>query len=257
MRIAYLPAYYRDLGAVSSVGWAVDQGHPGDSEYMVVDLIYDQHHWQTNGVFLSAHCGSQVGPFSTNPYCKGYGYDALEFVDGVYRGAPVVYVADGTNANYPSVALCDGGTYYLDSCAASSPTRFPVSFDFNIGSSTSNPGRVTARRTPNIGITDPNRVECIWCLYTPFGGWQQDGDATDTTPYGAILDRFASPGYGGGDPCLNNPYPYYRAAPAQRLLVRRVPSSSAAAAPLEARRTPTSTRAPPGISQMVVYNPCP
>ena len=257
IRIAYLPAYYRDVGAYNTVAHGFDWGHPGDSEFMIVDLIYDAGRWKTNGVFLSAHCGSfltipWVGtlPFPSDPYCRWYSFDDMEYVDGVSRGAPVVYVADGTNANYRSLGECDGGTYALDTCHANRLVRFPVSLDFNVGSSIVNPGSVAARR--NTTLADPNRRECLWCQTTPFGGWQNDAAIADATPYGVILSRFESPGYyAGGNGCAPS---YNMIADPLRATIP-LASSGARATPTA---PPHASRAltPTGPQRVVWYDPC-
>jgi hypothetical protein len=63
LRIAYLPAYYWDCGGIHEVcqfPFVSCGGHPGDSEFILVDITYDfgTQHWETDQVFLSAHCGT-------------------------------------------------------------------------------------------------------------------------------------------------------------------------------------------------------
>lgn len=63
VRIAYLPAYYRDCGVPAQRIslchlFASCNPHTGDSEFMIVDVKYEpsSNHWVTQTVFLSAHC---------------------------------------------------------------------------------------------------------------------------------------------------------------------------------------------------------
>jgi hypothetical protein len=256
-RIAYLPAYYRDLGAMNTAFNGFDSGHPGDSEFIIVDIAYDAAwgNWQTNGVFLSAHCGAQLFdmPISVNPYCKWYGYSEMEYVNGIDRGAPVVYVANGTNANYRSLGECDGGTNQLDTCRANRAVRFPVSFDFNIGSAYIPMPSVAARRSTT--LTNPNRREFMWAQEAPFGGWQDDAGNADATPYGKILYTFASPGYtGGGIGGCTNGITGYRGVSSPTLMATTQRTASPPAP--TGRGGATRLAVPTGSRRAVAYDPC-
>lgn len=107
IRLAYLPAYYADMGSCP-----LNCGHEGDSEYIMVDVSYDANtgRFMTRGVFLSAHCGTHDPFLRSAPDCRGYTPDFFSYVGGVDRGAPIVWVANGANANYPSLSRCDSGT---------------------------------------------------------------------------------------------------------------------------------------------------
>jgi hypothetical protein len=194
IRLAYFPAYYNDMG-----NCPINCGHEGDSEFIMVDLEYDASsaRFLTRGVFLSAHCGAIV-PVTLQDAkdCRWYTPDFFAYVDGVYRGAPEVWVANGTNANYPSLGRCDSGTYNYDDCSSYAwGVRFPVTADFNFGAVGYTIGAVHARR--NLSMTNPSRTEHFFDRLGVFGGWQSG--ATDTTPYGRILYDFGFiPSSGGG-----------------------------------------------------------
>ena len=69
IRIAYLPAYYRDCGWGGLKCWLpyVDcSPHAGDSEAIFVDVASTSDgRWQTRALFLSAHCwGSGSSPMN-------------------------------------------------------------------------------------------------------------------------------------------------------------------------------------------------
>ncbi|MDP9347746.1 MAG: hypothetical protein M3P24_01150 [Gemmatimonadota bacterium] len=188
VRVAYLPAYYRDCGWRQPVcqvtRWLCD-GHPGDSEAVVVELSRDPSPvgWRLERVFLSAHChGRSAGR------CRWYPAEKLESV----RGAPVVWVASGKHGGYPSRAACDGGHWGYDSCDRNSArVRFPVLTPRqNIGS--------RARPFPYAGgrdcvgpevagwgsaLADPAARECFWEEGAAFRGWQRKGGATGYARY--------------------------------------------------------------------------
>ena len=182
VRIMYMPAYYFDLGS-----FPLDAGHNGDSEFIVVEVFFNTttNRFYANNIFLSAHCGSTKLGIGTAPMCGWWDPSNFDFVNGVDRGAPVVWVANGTNANYYKASACTLGTGF-DQCIGNLDVRFPVSPDFNIGSSRVNPGPVYARRNLNIGSWRP---ENFWDPNSPFLGWQ--GWSTDPpTPYARELDNF-------------------------------------------------------------------
>jgi hypothetical protein len=203
IRLAYLPAYYADGG-----NCPLNCGHDGDSEFMMVDVEYvpSTGRFMTISVFLSAHCNAgQFGFWDDD--CRSYSPDFFWYVDGVDRGAPIVWVANGTNANYPSLARCDNGTHYYDDCSSyAAAVRFPVSPDFNFGNVGYHQGAVHARR--NLVMTNPSRTEHFFDRLGVFGGWRSS--TTDTTPYGRILHSFGfipemadghSPGCSAGKVC--------------------------------------------------------
>lgn len=191
-RIAYLPAYYKDLGD-SYLGI---ESHSGDSEFIMVDLGYNAQtgRWYTARVFLSAHCGE---PFDTN--CKWFGPDDFEYVDGVRWGAPVVWVADRKHANYRSFSACQGGTA-IDRCDTGSRyrRRFPIGPAFEILPSGANWMYRKALRA-TAPLVDPNKTEMFSnAFYRAFTGWQATVSGGGSTPYGAILATYGIIPSGGG-----------------------------------------------------------
>src|SRR6185503_11588916 len=60
IRLAYLPAYFRDCGWHGTqrlIRLGRSNGHAGDSELILLDVARDTAGaWRTVGVFLSAHC---------------------------------------------------------------------------------------------------------------------------------------------------------------------------------------------------------
>jgi hypothetical protein len=93
--IMYLLAYHTDYGA----SWT---GHEGDSEFIIVDVLYNEttQHWELWQAFLSAHWG---GNASLSDYV---GFGSFEYPHH-YRGYPKVYVSKNKHANYESKKRCD------------------------------------------------------------------------------------------------------------------------------------------------------
>lgn len=197
VRLVYMPAYYRDCGWDGLECILVDcSGHAGDSEIIAVDVRQLQSGaWVTEGIFLSAHCFG-----SAKDDCRWYrdrDLDRFEWVDDLERGAPVVWVSDARNANYPSHAACERGHWRIDSCdAASVPYRFPVTPERNIGSRAvpivdgdHAPGCVSGRfvEPADRMIVAGDALECFWNAASAFGGWQ--GAGPGATAYGRYLDH--------------------------------------------------------------------
>jgi hypothetical protein len=206
IRIAYMPAYYRDCG------WeglpCVTRGpecaaHAGDSELIVVQARYHPSgRWVADAIFLSAHCfGRSAGR------CRWYRGGELRhfaWVDGILRSAPRIWVAKGKHANYPSPRECDTGHWYYDSCDGNSVAyRFPVvSSAQNVGSrrqplplgDASNPaGCLTAERLPLPSTAaDAGTRECFWDPTAAFRAWQRDPAGSAPSPYARVL-RYATP----------------------------------------------------------------
>jgi hypothetical protein len=204
VRIAYMPAYYRDCGwdglpcATRGPGCAA---HDGDSELIVVETR--QHapaRWVTDGVFLSAHCfGRSAGR------CKWYRGDELHhfsWAAGISRGAPRAWVAKGKHANYPSRKECDTGHWYYDSCDGNSVVyRFPVvSNAQNVGSrraplpfgGAAPAGCFPAERLPvRRSVAHTGVMECFWNPGMPFRGWQRGPTGRAPAPYERLL-RYAA-----------------------------------------------------------------
>jgi hypothetical protein len=202
MRIAYMPAYYRDCGwrpAVCRVTRWLCRGHPGDSELVVVDVAFDPgtRRWAAERVFLSAHCHGR-----SDGRCRWFGGAELErfaWADGRTRGAPVVWVAHGKHGGYPTAAACAGGHWGYDGCGGNrAARRFPVaSLRQNAGS--------RARPFPHgrgadcIGADEAGwesaaakagTRECFWDERARFRGWQA-AEGEGATGYARYLREVA------------------------------------------------------------------
>ncbi len=117
LRVAYLMAYYHDCGTASSVEWMewFDNPHTGDSEFIILDVSYDttSHHWRTERVFLSAHCGSPFIPEEFSK-CKWWSPQEIQYwVDQRVLGAPYVWVARSKHANYTAENVCDNALNWV------------------------------------------------------------------------------------------------------------------------------------------------
>ncbi|MEX1181709.1 MAG: hypothetical protein WEF86_00635 [Gemmatimonadota bacterium] len=179
VRIAYLPAYFVDCGWS---GWkcylpGVDcSPHAGDSEFMLVEVrsASDARTWTAERLYLSAHCFGRSGS-----RCRWY--DAGELAEFQWiDGAPIIWVAEGRHANYPSERACDEGHHSIDTCDRHDARfRFPVDgHTQNIGSSahpTPSTGCITGRMTGSSRAV-PDAVECMWSVGASFGGWQAVDD---------------------------------------------------------------------------------
>lgn len=177
VRIVYMPAYFRDCGWAGVkcvVPWLDCSSHNGDSEAIAIDVQRDHRDnpWRAIGIFLSAHCFGRSGGD-----CRWYRGDELAGF-AWDSSAPIVWVAEGRQANYRSQAACDGGHYSVDTCDHHDARyRFPIERDRNIGSA--------ARPTTAGGCVDgsalesdrvaADAIECFWRADTPFRGWQQEG----------------------------------------------------------------------------------
>jgi hypothetical protein len=191
IRVAYLPAYFVDCGwrdrrcLLPFVNCAP---HEGDSEIIVVELApaVDSGAWTVSGVFLSAHCfgrGSRA--------CRWYRGEALDRFRW-HGAAPVIWVAEGRNANYPSWQACNAGHRTMDTCARHDTSyRFPVWFGGNIGSRTVPIGSHGCLRGGDLpsGGADPAHIECLWDPGAAFRGWQSAGRGV--TPYERYLREVA------------------------------------------------------------------
>lgn len=199
-RIAYLPAYFQDCGwrgAKCWLPWVNCAPHAGDSEVIVVELVYgaQEDRWRTAGIFLSAHCfGRHTGG------CRWYRGEALErfsWAEGQRYGAPVVWVAEGRHANYASRQACDRGHFGLDTCDRNETRyRFPVlSPRQNIGSRARpicGDGCLEAEALAAAGGgVVPGTVECFWSPERAFGGWQGREAGSGATAYARYLVEVA------------------------------------------------------------------
>lgn len=203
IRVAYLPAYYRDCGWKGAKCWIPGvgcEGHSGDSEAIVVEVAWVEAlgRWRAEGVFLSAHCfGRSAGGCR---WYRGEELAAFRWADDLTRGAPVVWVAEGSNANYPSRSACDRGHWFVDTCDRNDvQTRFPLlGMKQNIGSR-EHPVETAYGRgcigAEHLGWTSDRvvsgRSECFWSLDAPFRGWQWPLEGDAPTPYARYLEEIA------------------------------------------------------------------
>lgn len=190
VRIAYLPAYFQDCGWAGSkcwIPWVDCSPHRGDSELIVVEIRSEgPASWRSTGIFLSAHCFGR-----SSDSCRWYrGADLAEF-EWIDSG-PVVWVAEGRQANYASWRACDEGHYSLDTCDRHDEWyRFPVIMERNVGS--------RAYPSPESGCVNgavlghesvvAQAVECFWHSHVPFRGWQDQGRGS--TAYSRYLAEVA------------------------------------------------------------------
>ena len=189
VRIAYLPAYFRDCGWQGVKCWlpAVDCApHVGDSEFIVIDLIGDSAStWRVAAIFLSAHCFGRHD--SKCRWYRGADLDRFTWHDATVE----VWVAEGRHANYPSRKACDKGIYSIDTCDRHDARyRFPIAQDRNIGTR-DRPARVAGCYSGgDIASTwvDREAVECFW-RPGPFRGWRTN--VPGVTGYDRYLGEIA------------------------------------------------------------------
>jgi hypothetical protein len=176
IRIAYLPAYFRDCGWSGSKCWLpwVDCApHNGDSEFMVIDVRFGAGSAPiVQAVFLSAHC---FGRSSSG--CRWYRGRELQQFE--WSGtAPVIWVAEGRQANYPTRRSCDQGHLGIDSCDRNDVRyTFPVAADRNLGSRespTHAEGCVSGKDLHSPAAAAETK-ECFWMVGAQFRGWQTSG----------------------------------------------------------------------------------
>jgi hypothetical protein len=201
VRIAYMPAYFRDCGWTGAPCLLRGPGcaaHEGDSEIVIVDVApAARDRWTTTGIFLSAHCFGR-----SDGRCRWYRGDALAaftWVDGTVGGAPHVFVARGKHGGYPSRESCDGGHWGWDSCDGNDATfRFPVQSETqNVGSRrrpfpTAGGCVTSAELALGAARTADGARECAWDGTRPFRGWQAARTGSSPSSYARYLARFAA-----------------------------------------------------------------
>ncbi len=215
IRIAWLPAYYRDCGSPGGP-------HSGDAEFMIHEINYNtaSAHWVTKRIFLSSHCYAVQFGFETDPDCQWWQpADIAGWHDGRIQGAPHIWVAIGKHAHYRSKAACNGGGYeplWSDTCeAANQETRYPVLYSWqNIGSNSYRTTDATkprwARAAWDTLLADTSKIEKFWtrdmewASYIDaygnlawkqrpkrFNGWQSSTWGDYVAPYPTVLADFA------------------------------------------------------------------
>ncbi|HYJ79341.1 MAG TPA: hypothetical protein VEW03_07060 [Longimicrobiaceae bacterium] len=183
VRIAYMPAYYRDCGPTF-----LDFNHDGDSEFVMVQVRYDAsvQHWVFDGMFISAHYGT------ANDHSQWVYPSQAQFT---WRAGthPTVWVSIDKHGNYRSKEYCNSWDLLTvvgihDQCDWSwlDPLRFPVDPSHNVGSS-----HVHLRDAVTAEKIFSSRVEHIW-TGTQFRGWQEPNlfggfQGPAPMPYGAWL----------------------------------------------------------------------
>ena len=196
LRVVYLPAYYRDCGWSGfkcTIGLMNCAGHAGDSEFIALDLRRGSaSQFVPEGIFLSAHC---FGRSTDN--CRWYRGDELDQFEW-QDSHPMVWVAEGKHANYPTQQSCDAGHWFFDTCDHNdTQIEFPiVSERQNIGSRTqpvATSGCVDAQHSGwTSRLTDTQATECFWLADHAFTGWQRPavGAATPYERYLSAIARF-------------------------------------------------------------------
>lgn len=197
VRIAYLPAYYRDCGwegPKCEQSIIPCEGHSGDSEFIAIDILRENNGWRTTRIFLSSHCFDKF-----DGYCRWYEGDDLDRFAwrNARYGAPIVWVAEGKGAHYRSRSECDRGHLFFDTC-----DRNNLRWTFDIASHRQNIGSLTAPAGDREGClsashvgwgskaVSPNAAECFWNAESRFGGWQAPGNG-NSTPYERYLREIA------------------------------------------------------------------
>lgn len=174
MAIAYLLSYYEDGG----YWWG--SAHPGDSEFIVVELGPDGPNWRIYQVLTSAHFRA---------FEPGSEWNPPEEFPSQYAPRPRVLVAENKHANYATFSEC----YFMDDCSAAGALEDAmVGYWINIGSA-SHPFDID----PGLpGVTSCTRslvtLQSIECFrndghsFDSFKGWI--ATSTDGAPlYGEIL----------------------------------------------------------------------
>jgi hypothetical protein len=193
LRLWYLPAYPMDCGwsgpkCLLRLRGGCDP-HAADSELIAIDLSRDPNgHWTPRGVFMSAHCFDDAA-------CRWWDASDVDW----QGNAPVIWVAEGKNANYRSRSSCDSGHWHFDTCDRNDRSqRFPIESNAqNIGTA-ARPFPHHASDPPCIDTTEAGLLrsaheragglvgtECIWTDEV-FRGWTGP-DAAGVTAYAAYF----------------------------------------------------------------------
>lgn len=192
-RVAYLLAYYKDCGTPSTIFCDISVsgdrclGHQGDSEFIVVDLYWDEatNHWVVHHAFLTAHYTESgfLDPFLGPADASQIAYN-LEWLD-VQGGRFLVWVAEGKHGNYPSKSSCNGGGYLsLDTCArhdtlSANTELFAWDANRNLGSSTRK--LINCVRAVGTEAYFRTRTECFWTDQHFMGWWPYTGTIDPAT----------------------------------------------------------------------------
>lgn len=163
VRVFYALSYLVDAGDPTYFGAS---GHDGDSEFVVLRLrALDGGRWALEEAYLSAHylTGCDSGAW--------YPHQQFQFVGGQARGRPVLWIAEGKHASYPSPAECDAGGCWQDHCADAFRQDVDVQADRDLG-------LADAPLLDHVVATNGNE-EWFWTDEI-FCGWQRaSGDARE------------------------------------------------------------------------------
>lgn len=199
VRLAYLPAYLRDCGLSGPKCLLRPFGgcdpHEGDSEAVFIEIAEagQTGEWNPTRVFLSAHCFGQL-----DGRCRWYEPEDLRWEGD----SPVVWVAEGKNANYPSKSACDSGHLQFDTCDKNGRAfLFPVLSPLqNIGAplnpfphQVEDPACVEGSELP--WTWEADGTECIWSSRR-FRGWSSTS-SDGSTGYWRYLRDFGGFGKSG------------------------------------------------------------
>ncbi|HKW08796.1 MAG TPA: hypothetical protein VJO33_00365 [Gemmatimonadaceae bacterium] len=210
LRIAYMPAYYKDCGG--------PEPHKGDSEFILEDVSFESNTvggaWQLRNVFTSAHCGTDFLGVATDPNCQWWDPGQFAHVDDPTYGAPVIWVSYGKHANYRSAQACNtsNNVVVVDLCLFGyADRRFPVLYSWqNIGSAKKPQAGLYLPPRWGSAYATPGTAESFWDAFSWFNGWNPRTvpNVEGSTPYGQILAGYAhfwtpvvTP-----NPCDQNPY---------------------------------------------------
>jgi hypothetical protein len=179
VRIMYLLSYYQD-GGTNSFGCQVDViwpgsldcgGHPGDSEWIILDVKYNatSHHWVLFRAFYSQHTGQ--GTYVT-PAGAAYPTD-LEYLGNHLGGYPRAWVSVGKHANYKSANECGTAQFGASTCDGNSAqVRVTTGSILNLGSRAAHTAAQDCMLSTNTSYLyyGSGRIECYWTT-ADFRGW--------------------------------------------------------------------------------------
>jgi MYXO-CTERM domain-containing protein len=188
LRLFYALSYLEDAGDPDLGG---SGSHDGDSEFIVLRVQYDgAGSWSLVEGYLSANYQAFCDTADWLPAT------AFQWKSDV-GGKPLVFVAEGSHANYPSIAACDAGGCFQDHCTDTTREPAGVIAGRDLG----------LRTTPIVDDYAINGNSEWYWTNEPFCGWKRpagdarDGCAPADNSYSNQLDDFAmdaSPSMGVG-----------------------------------------------------------
>jgi hypothetical protein len=182
--IAYLPAYYADLGCYTAApACTFGDAHNGDSEAIGIRIVWHSgsEHWVVTNAALSAHHG--YNSFSGSPYATGLEYPAE--LGGPFK----VHVSWGKHANYATRSTCNSGFPYTNEDYCSNGNSYGdtlyVETDRNLGSA----GTYLKNCVYSTILFDDYQ-ECFW-TGSYFAGWNGPNGSHSS----AYVDRLSYFGF--------------------------------------------------------------